>query len=109
MGRCDEEGYYYITGRKKNVIILHNGENVNPEEIEAAFGRCEAIEECLVFGDGKGICADVYASSQEEAAAFIRSYNYKMPKYRQVYKVNYVAEPLPRTGTGKIKRKENVK
>lgn len=107
MGCCDEDGFYYITGRKKNVIILSNGENVNPEEIEAAFGECEAIEECLVYSDGKGICADVFPKDREAAAAVIKAYNESMPMYRQVYKVNYTAEPLPKTGSGKIKRKEN--
>lgn len=108
IGYCDENGYYYITGRKKNVIILSNGENVNPEEIEATFGNCEAIEECLVYSDGKGICADVYTNDRDSAAAFIRNYNDDMPMYRQVYKVNYTPEPLPKTGSGKIRRKENI-
>lgn len=108
MGYCDEDGYYYISGRKKNVIILSNGENVNPEEIEATFGRCTAIEECLAYSDGKGICADVYANDQDAAALYIKQYNESMPMYRQVYKVNYVDEPLPKTGSGKIKRKENL-
>jgi long-chain acyl-CoA synthetase len=107
MGYRDEEGNYYITGRKKNVIILSNGENVNPEEVEAALSRCPAIAECMVYSDGKGICADVYAKNPDGAAAFIRAYNEEMPKYRQVYKVLYSAEPLEKTGSGKIKRKEN--
>jgi long-chain acyl-CoA synthetase len=107
MGYCDEDGYYYITGRKKNVIILSNGENVNPEEIEATFGACAAIEECLVYSDGKGICGDVYTSDRDSAAAFIKAYNESMPMYRQVYKITYTDEPLPKTGSGKIKRKEN--
>lgn len=108
MGYCDADGYYYITGRKKNVIILSNGENVNPEEIEATFAECEAVEECLVYSDGKGICADVFAKDQETVRAFIKAYNETMPMYRQVYKVNYTEEPLPKTGSGKIKRKENL-
>ena len=107
MGYCDENGYYYITGRKKNVIILSNGENVNPEEIEATFGACTAIEECMVYSDGKGICADVFANDPDSAATYIKHYNESMPMYRQVYKVNYSSEPLPKTSSGKIKRKEN--
>ena len=107
MGYCDEEGYYYITGRKKNVIILSNGENVNPEEIEAKWGGCAHILECMVYSDGKGICADVYTDNQEAAATYIKEYNNEMPKYRQVYKVNYSSEPLEKTSTGKIRRKEN--
>lgn len=108
MGYCDENGYYYLTGRKKNVIILSNGENVNPEEIEAKFSECDAIAECLVYGDGKGICADIYTQDQAASAEFIQNYNESVPSYRQVYKVMYSAEPLEKTGSGKIKRKENV-
>jgi len=107
MGYCDENGYYYITGRKKNVIILSNGENVNPEEIEAKWGTCTHILECMVYSDGKGICADVYTENKDAAAAYIKEYNNEMPMYRQVYKVNYSSEPLEKTSTGKIKRKEN--
>lgn len=107
MGRCDENGYYYVTGRIKNVIILSNGENVNPEEIEAELGKCSAIRECMVYSDGKGICADVYTEDEEEARLFIRQYNENMPMYRQVYKVLCQGEPLEKTPTGKIKRKEN--
>lgn len=105
---CDENGYYYLTGRKKNVIILSNGENVNPEEIEAKFGECRDILECMVYGDGKGICADIYASNQSSAEKFIKGYNEEVPLYRQIYKVHYSDTPLEKTGSGKIKRKENV-
>lgn len=108
VGYCDENGYYYITGRKKNVIILSNGENVNPEEIEAEFGKCPDILECMVYGSVKGICADIYAENQEKAEAYVQAYNENVPLYRRVYKVNYTASPLEKTANGKIKRKENV-
>lgn len=107
IGRCDESGYYYLVGRKKNTIILSNGENVNPEEIEAKFAECGDILESMVYDDGKGICADVYAANHENAKGFIKDYNSGVPMYRQVYKVNYSSTPLEKTGSGKIKRKKN--
>lgn len=107
LARVDADGYYYLTGRKKNVIILSNGENVNPEEIEAAFSLCDAIQECMVYGEVKGICADIYTADRETVAAFVKSYNESTPAYRQVYKVNYMDQPLEKTPSGKIKRKEN--
>lgn len=108
LGHCDGDGYYYITGRKKNLIILSNGENVSPEELEAKFAECPAILECMVYSDGKGICADVYTDQKEISAEYIKSYNSGVPMYRQVYKVNYIGKPLEKTGNGKIKRKGNV-
>lgn len=108
IGYCDEFGYYYLTGRKKNVIILSNGENVNPEEIEDIIGNSSSIIECLVYSDGRGICADVYTLDPNASAQDIHAYNENTPSYRQIYKVNYKAIPLTKTASGKIKRKENT-
>ena len=105
--RYDDDGYFYLTGRKKNVIILSNGENVNPEEIEKILNTSDDILECMVYSDKKGILADIYTKNKNNAAAFIKNYNEQVPMYRQIYKVNYSSMPLEKTGIGKIKRKEN--
>lgn len=106
LGHCSDDGWFYLTGRKKNVIILSGGENVSPEELEAQLSRCDAIAECLVYGDGKGICADIYSRDSQAAADFIRAFNREQPLYRQIYKVNFSAVPLPKNGSGKLIRKE---
>lgn len=107
LGYQDEGGYYYLTGRKKNVIILSNGENVSPEEVEEKLGRCSQILECMVYGDVKGICADIYAQDAEGAERYVKEYNQTVPTYRQIYKVYYYDCPLEKTGSGKIRRKIN--
>ena len=107
MGHFDSDGFLYITGRKKNVIILSNGENVNPEEIEEILYSCSAVLECIVYGSPKGICADFYAQDQETITEYVRQYNAGVPLYRQIYKSNFSPIPLERTPSGKLKRKEN--
>lgn len=107
LGYKDENGCYYLTGRKKNVIILSNGENVSPEEVEYELKRYDGILECMVYGRPKGICADVYTRDEKTAALQIKTYNKSVPTYRQISKVNYYDKPLEKTGSGKIKRKEN--
>ena len=108
LARRDEDDFYYIIGRKKNVIILSNGENVNPEEIEDTLSACPHILECMVYGDSKGICADIFTKDESLTKAFVKAYNESVPTYRQVYKINCQSEPLEKTGAGKIKRKENA-
>lgn len=54
LARLDEEGFLYITGRIKNLIILDNGENVSPEEVEAFYYRCSCVKDCLVSETDRG-------------------------------------------------------
>ena len=107
LARVDEEGFYYITGRKKNIIILDNGENVSPEELENLLSKCEAVKECIVREKGKKICAVIYCgeADQQTVRDFITETNRTLPLYKRMSAVEFSTEPLPRTGTGKLLRK----
>ena len=107
LARMDEEGYYYITGRKKNLIILASGENVSPEELEKKLALCPAVTECIVKEKGQKICAVVYCpeDKQEEVRAFVTEVNRSLPLYKRISAVEFTAEPLPRNALGKLLRK----
>lgn len=116
MARVDENGLYYLTGRKKNLIILSNGENVSPEEIEQKLLNYEEIEEILVQEEKDSIGAVVYPKYPEFANheqkltctnridKIIENYNSSVPTYKQIVFVTYTDEPLPKTASGKIIR-----
>lgn len=107
LARMDEEGFYYITGRKKNLIILTSGENVSPEELEKKLALCPAITECIVKEKGQKICAVIYCpeDKQEEVRAFITEVNRSLPLYKRISAVEFTVEPLPRNALGKLLRK----
>ena len=107
LARMDEEGFYYITGRKKNLIILASGENVSPEELEKKLALCPAITECIVKEKGQKICAIIYCpeDKQEEVRAFVIEVNRSLPLYKRISTVEFTVEPLPRNALGKLLRK----
>ena len=107
LARMDEEGFYYITGRKKNLIILASGENVSPEELEKKLALCPAIIECIVKEKDQKICAVIYCpeDKQEEVRAFVIEVNRSLPLYKRISAVEFTAEPLPRNALGKLLRK----
>ena len=107
LARMDEEGFYYITGRKKNLIILASGENVSPEELEKKLALCPAITECIVKEKSQKICAVIYCpdDKQEEVRAFVTEVNRSLPLYKRISAVEFTTEPLPRNALGKLLRK----
>ena len=107
LARMDEEGFYYITGRKKNLIILASGENVSPEELEKKLALCPAITECIVKEKDQKICAVIYCpeDKQEEVRAFVIEVNRSLPLYKRISAVEFTVEPLPRNALGKLLRK----
>ena len=107
LARMDEEGFYYITGRKKNLIILASGENVSPEELEKLLGKCADIKECVVKEMGKKIGAVICCEPDKEqnVRAFVTELNRTLPLYKRISAVECTAEPLPRNAMGKLLRK----
>ena len=106
LARVDEDGYYFLTGRKKNVIILDSGENVSPEELEGLLAKCPAVKECLVKEKGKKICAVVCCQDQDQQTVrdFITETNRTLPLYKRMSAVEFSAQPLPRNAMGKLMR-----
>ena len=106
IARVEEDGYMYLTGRKKNVIILGSGENVSPEELEGIVGKCEAVKECIVKEMGQKIGVVVYCDEDKQQAVrdFITEANRTLPLYKRMSAVEFRTEPLPRNGAGKLVR-----
>ena len=106
LARVDEDGYYYITGRKKNLIILGSGENISPEELEGLVEKCPAVQECIVKEMGKKIGVVVYCPQAEQQTVqdHITEMNRTLPMYKRIGVVEFSAEPLPRNATGKLLR-----
>lgn len=121
IGYMDADGYIFITGRKKYVIVLENGKNVFPEEIEEYLERLDCVGESMVLSrkDEKGepILTAIVVPSKEyfsslddrtevetEIRAQIARMNRKLVSYKQVRNVEFRYEPFERTTSRKIKR-----
>ena len=121
-GRLDEEGWIYITGRKKNLIILSNGKNVYPEEIEADLQKVEGVTEVVVYaGESKvqkdkiTIVAEIYPDAdlladkgvtnmQEYFENEVKLLNAKMPSYKAVKRVKLRDVEFQKNTSRKITR-----
>ncbi len=106
IGRMDENGFVYVTGRASRTIVLSSGKKVAPEEIEEKLLSLPGILESRVTGEGetREIRAEVYASTSEESARrVIAALNLRLPVYQRISKVVVRKEPFPRTSSGKIK------
>ena len=106
IARLEEDSYMYLTGRKKNLIILGSGENISPEELEDLVEKCPAVQECIVKEMGKKIGTVVYCPQAEQQTVqdHITEMNRTLPLYKRIGVVEFSAEPLPRNATGKLLR-----
>lgn len=113
----DKKGRIILVGRKKNTIILENGKNVCPEEVENIIEiNLPYASEIIVYqGNYKGrllICAGIFIKDEEEhpsretIAADIAAVNTKLPDYKRIAYVELPTEEYPKTSTRKIKRSE---
>ncbi len=130
LAKVDEEGYITICGRKKSVIVLKNGKNIFPEEMENLVNKIEGVSESFIFGKqqsedendikinvkivlDKEVIKQVYKVEKEEEireimAKQIKEINQTMPRYKAIRGVILTEEPLIKTTTNKIKRQENL-
>ena len=110
LGFLDKDGYLYITGRKKNIIILENGENVSAEEIEKRLkSACEQIIDVIVFAENNYINAEIYYGEnnpQVEASIIhtVNSFTYDWPRYKKIQRIVFRYEPFDYTALSKLKR-----
>ena len=131
LGYVDKKGFLFLCGRKKSVIVLKNGKNVFPEEIETVINKIEGVKESFVYGQAEDddkidlkVCAkivydkdlmkEIYNVETEEEIYDvlwdkIKEINKTMPEYKYVKKIIVTDEELVKTTTQKIKRHEEMK
>jgi len=133
LGYLDKKGFLYISGRKKSVIVLKNGKNIFPEEIESVINRIDGVKESFVYGktDDKSrsdendlkLCAKVVYDEETMKEIYkitkkteveeliwtkIKEMNKTMPPYKYIKELIVTTEDLIKTTTLKIKRHEEM-
>ena len=124
LGKFDKDGYLYITGRKKFMIVLKNGKKIFPEELEILINKLPFVSESMVFGipdkdNDIKLCAKIVYNDDIMKQNFpdiqeknyynfimdqIKTINHTMPAYKYIRKILITTEPLIKTTTQKIKR-----
>lgn len=99
LGYIEEEGFIFITGRKKNLLISSFGRNISPEWIEAELSLCRAIAQVMVIGDAQAFCSAIIVPAPaevtvEQLTQDIRRINQHLPDYARVQKFIVAAEPF---------------
>lgn len=129
LGKFDADGHLFIVGRAKDVIVLPNGKNVHPEDLEVHYLKSPYVEELAILGvedetvgkagaekliavvvpDFEYLKHEKIANSQTYVKFYLDNLGRELPEYQRVREYIVRAEPLPRTATRKIKRFELLK
>ncbi len=127
LGYVDKDGFLFVTGRKKDMIVLKNGKKIFPEEVESLVNRIEGVSESFVYGysgDGgisydKILCKVVYEPTafkdksediiHAEIWEQIKKINKTLPMYKYIKGLKVTDVPLVKTTTNKIKRNEEIR
>ena len=128
LGKFDKDGFLFVTGRKKFVIVLKNGKKVFPEEVEILINKLPFVCESMVYGMpdrdndvklcakivyDKNIMQELFPDKNEDSyhdiiMEHIKKINHKMPAYKYIREILITTEPLIKTTTQKIKRHEEM-
>ncbi len=129
LAKIDKDGYIFISGRKKFVVVLKNGKNIYPEELESLVNKIEGVKESFIYGkpedDGdykicgkivydKEIVEEIYSVSEKEKIKEaiwqeVKKVNKTMPAYKYIREITVTEDDLIKTTTQKIKRFEEIK
>ena len=111
LGYIDKDGFIFITGREKNMIVLKNGKKIFPEEIETLVNRIDLVSESMVFGMPDEKYGNI---PQEEIRDIIwnkikEEVNTTVPRYKHIMNMILSDKELIKTTTKKVKRNEEMK
>jgi long-chain acyl-CoA synthetase len=106
VGRIDDDGFVWVTGRISRTIVLSSGKKIAPEELEAKLLALPGVLETIVSGDGatREVVATIYGDAPEEALRReVVELNKTLPVYKRISRVDVRTSPFPKTASGKIK------
>ncbi|MBQ3427443.1 MAG: AMP-binding protein [Clostridia bacterium] len=104
IGYLDEDNYLYISGRKKNLIILNNGKNIYPEELEELIMRIPDVIEVVVYNEDETITAEIYTENPAAVQRAMKVLNRGLPVYKVIKNIKFRTTEFEKTTTKKIKR-----